>query len=80
MLHFKKRHPVVIPQYLAQSLRDSWGSSNLSYMSFGHTNVEICNTSCFENIKILLITFLSGVSTDAVCKVSCKWVKFPGRS
>ena len=33
---------------IEQSLRDSWGSSNLSFMSFGHTNVEICNTSCLE--------------------------------
>ena len=39
---------VVIARNFAQSLRGSWGSSQLSFMSFGHTNVEICNTSSLE--------------------------------
>ena len=28
----------------SQSVSGSWGSSHLGFMSFGQTNVEICNT------------------------------------
>ena len=55
--------------------------------------MEICNTLCFEqNVQEVVLleyyleyqnyfnNFLSGESTDAVCKVWCKWVKLPGRS
>ena len=48
ILQFKQRYFVVISRSFAQSLRGSWGSSNLSVISFGHTNAEICNTSCSE--------------------------------
>ena len=60
---------MVIGQNFAQSLGGSWESSNLSFMSFGHTNMEICNVwneickllfnnlSILWNIKILLIIF-----------------------
>ena len=34
---------------LSKSLRGSWGRSHLGFMSFGQTNVEICNTSCFKH-------------------------------
>ena len=47
-LNSKQRHPVVICQNFAQSLWGSWGSSHLGFMSFGQTNVEVCNTLCFE--------------------------------
>ena len=61
---------MVICQHFAESLRGSWRSSNLSYMSFGHPNVEtlpvyneMCRKLLFNklsivcNIKILLMTF-----------------------
>ena len=48
ILQVKEPHLVVIAQNFAQSLRSVWGSSNLSFMSFGQTSVEICNTSSFE--------------------------------
>ena len=47
---------------------------------------EICRKLLFNNlsivrpIKIIFDLFLSGGSTDAVCKVSCKLVKSPGKS
>ena len=44
----KEHHLGVIELDFAQSLRGSWESSTLSFMSFGHTNVEICNTLCSE--------------------------------
>ena len=48
ILQFKERHLVVITQNFAQTLKGSWENTILSFMSIGHTNVEICNTSCFE--------------------------------
>ena len=40
----------------SQSLSGSWGSSHLGFMSFGQTNVEICNTLCFEqNVQEVVI-------------------------
>ena len=35
------------------------------------------NSNIVWNIKILLVTFLSKVSTDALCKVWFKLVKLP---
>ena len=32
----------------SQNLSGSWESSHLSFMSLGQTNVEICNTLCFQ--------------------------------
>ena len=47
---------MAIRQNFAQSLRGSWGSSHLSFMSSGQTNVEICNTLCFEqNVQEVVI-------------------------
>ena len=40
----------------SQSLSGSWGSSHLSFMSFGQTNVEISNISRFEqNVQEVVI-------------------------
>ena len=40
----------------SQSLRGSWGSSHMGFMSFGQTNVDICNTLCFEqNVQEVVI-------------------------
>ena len=56
ILQFKERHLVVIAQNFGQHLRGSWGSSNLSFISFGHTNVEIFNTSCLKgNLQEVVI-------------------------
>ena len=54
ILQFKERH-LAIGQHFTQSLRGSWGSSNLSFMSLGHTNVEICNMGeiAWEELKKL---------------------------
>ena len=41
---------LLINVHLPQTLSGSWGSSNLSFMSFGHASVDICNTSCFNEI------------------------------
>ena len=41
------------------SLSGSWGSSHLGFTSFGQTNVEICNSSCFEqNVQQVVILYL----------------------
>ena len=54
IIHFKQQHLVVIGQNFAQSLGGSWGSSNLSFMSFEQTNVEICNTLS-KNVQEVVI-------------------------
>ena len=56
MLQLKERHLVVISQIFAQSLRGSWGSSYMSFMSLDQTNVEISYTSCLEqNLQEVVI-------------------------
>ena len=68
---------MVIGSNFAQSLRGPLGSSNVSFMSLGHPNVEICIYSEYQNS---FNNILSEGSTDAVHKVLCKSVKLPGRS
>ena len=56
ILQYKERHLVVIGLNFAQSLRGSRGSSNLNFVSFRQTIVEICNTSCLEwNLQEVVI-------------------------